>query len=122
MSSPTSRMKKSEVGEVRPSQTLTTYGVASLVDLPNMSVIVMGLDDWPVSHSTEISENRLLLSAQWILGPQVARLMTPPRGPESVGAQVNWFDESRQIGIPVAAFPRWMVWSVWRNGRRDDQL
>ena len=48
--------------------------------------------------------------------PQVARLMTPPRGPESVGAQVNWFDESRQVGIPVAAFPRWMVWSVWRNG------
>ena len=114
MSSPTSRMKKTEVGEVRPSQTLTTYGVASLVDLPSMSVIVMGLDDWPVSHSTEISENRLLLSAQWILGPQVARLMTPPRGPESVGAQVNWFDESRQIGIPVAAFPRWMVCSKCR--------
>ncbi|MFY8201936.1 MAG: hypothetical protein ACOVLE_14775 [Pirellula staleyi] len=33
-------MKKSEVGEVRPSQTITTYGIGSLVDLPNMSVIV----------------------------------------------------------------------------------
>ncbi len=114
MSGSASQMKKSEVGEVRPSQTLTTYGVASLVDLPNMSVIVMGLDDWPVSQSSEISEERLLLSARAILGPQVARLMTPPRGPESIGGQTNRFDESRLIGIPVAAFPRWMVCSKCR--------
>ena len=114
MSGSASHMKKSEVGEVRPSQTLTTYGVASLVDLPNMSVIVMGLDDWPVSQSSEISEERLLLSARAILGPQVSRLMTPPRGPESVSGQSNWFDESRLIGIPVAAFPRWMVCSKCR--------
>jgi hypothetical protein len=46
-------MKKSEVGEVRPSQTLTTYGIGSLVDLPNMSVIVMGLDDWPNGRQRE---------------------------------------------------------------------
>ena len=51
-----SQMRRSEVGEVRPSQTLTTYGVGSLVDLPNLSVLVMGLDDWPISHSTEIAE------------------------------------------------------------------
>jgi len=104
-----SHMRRSEVGEVRPSQTLTTYGVGSLVDLPNMSVIVMGLDDWPSSHSNEISEERLLRSAQSILGQQVSRFLTPPRGPDSVGAQTNWFDESRQIGVPVAPFPRWMV-------------
>jgi hypothetical protein len=102
-------MKKSEVGEARPSQTLTTYGIGSIVDLPNMSVMVMGLDDWPISHSTEIAEERLLRSAQSILGPKVSRFLTPPRGPESQGAQTNWFDESRQIGIPVAPFPRWMV-------------
>ena len=109
-----SQMRKSEVGEVRPSQTLTTYGVGSLVDLPNLSVIVMGLDDWPISHATEISEERLLQSAQSILGPQVSRLLTPPRGPEQIGAQTNWFDESRQIGVPVAPFPRWMVCSKCR--------
>lgn len=109
-----SHMRKSEVGEVRPSQTLMTYGVGSLVDLPNMSVIVMGLDDWPTSHSIEIAEGRLLRSAQSILGPQVARFLTPPRGPESQGSQTNWFDESRQIGVPVAPFPRWMVCSKCR--------
>ena len=40
-------MRKSEVGELRPSQVLTTFGIGSLVDLPNLSVMVMGLDDWP---------------------------------------------------------------------------
>lgn len=109
-----SHMRKSEVGEARPSQTLTTYGVGSLVDLPNMSVIVMGLDDWPSTHSNEIAEERLLRSAQSILGPKISRLFTPPRGSESRGAQSNWFDESRQIGIPVAPFPRWMVCSKCR--------
>lgn len=109
-----SHMRKSEVGEVRPSQTLTTFGIGSLVDLPNLSVVVMGLDDWPISHSTEIAEERLLRSAQSILGPQVNRLLTPPRGPESEGSQTNWFDESRQIGVPVAPFPRWMVCSRCR--------
>lgn len=107
-------MKKSEVGEVRPSQTLMTYGIGSLVDLPNMSVIVMGLDDWPNAHSNEIAEERLMRSAQSILGPQVTRFLTPPRGPESQGSQTNWFDESRQIGVPVAPFPRWMVCSKCR--------
>lgn len=104
-----SHMRKSEVGEVRPSQVITTFGIGSLVDLPNMSVIVMGLDDWNNAHSIEISEERLLRSAQSILGPQVSRFLTPPRGPESQGSQTNWFDESRQIGVPVAPFPRWMV-------------
>lgn len=109
-----SHMKKSEVGDVRPSQTITTYGIGSIVDLPNMSVIVMGLDDWPSAHSNEIAEERLMRSAQSILGPQVTRFLTPPRGPESQGSQTNWFDESRQIGIPVAPFPRWMVCSKCR--------
>jgi hypothetical protein len=107
-------MKKSEVGEARPSQTINSFGVGALVDLPNMSVIVMGIDDWPSSHATEIAEERLLRTAQSLLGPQVVRFMTPPRGPESQGAQTNWFDESRQIGIPVAPFPRWMVCSKCR--------
>jgi hypothetical protein len=112
--STSSHMRKSEVGEVRPSQTITTFGIGSLVDLPNMSVIVMGLDDWPNAHSNEIAEERLLRSARSILGPQVSRFLTPPRGPESQGSQTNWFDEARQIGVPVAPFPRWMVCSKCR--------
>jgi hypothetical protein len=74
----------------------------------------MGLDDWPNAHSTEIAEERILRSAQSILGQQVKRFLTPPRGVESRGFQTNWFDEARQIGVPVAPFPRWMVCSKCR--------
>jgi hypothetical protein len=102
-------MKKSEVGELRPSQLLLTFGVGAIVDLPNMSVMVMGLDDWPVRNSTEIGEERLLRSVQNVLGAQVLKLVTPPRGEETSSSQTNWFDESHQIGVPVAPFPRWMV-------------
>ncbi len=109
-----STMRKSEVGELRPSQVLTTFGIGSLVDLPNLSVMVMGLESWPDSYSTEIGEERLLLSAQKVLGPQLKRLLAAPRGPDTIGAQTNWFDESRQVGVPVAPFPRWLVCSKCR--------
>jgi hypothetical protein len=102
-------MPKCEVGEARPSQMLTTYGVGSIVDLPNMSALVMGLDDWPIAHSQEIGEERLLRTAQDILGAQVQSFRTPPRIADSAGPAPNWLDASRQIGVPVAPFPRWMV-------------
>ncbi len=108
---PANRLLKSEVGEVRPSQTITTFGVGTIVDLPNLSVLVMGLDDWSHTHSDGITEERLLLSAQSILGPQVARFLTPPRRPDAYLPAAAWFDEALQIGVPVAPFPRWMVCS-----------
>ena len=82
-------MRKSEVGELRPSQALTTFGIGSLIDLPNLSVMVMGLEDKPIAHSVEIGEERLLASVQKVLEPQVTRLLTAPKGPESVDAQTN---------------------------------
>jgi len=107
-------MRKSEVGELRPSQILTTFGIGSLVDLPNLSVMVMGLESWPDAYGTEIGEERLLYSAQKVLGPQLKQLKTAPRGPETIGAKTNWFDESRLIGVPVAPFPRWLICSKCR--------
>jgi Domain of unknown function (DUF1998) len=110
----TSQLRKSEVGELRPSQVLISFGIGSLVDLPNLSVLVMGLEDWPIAHSTEISEERLLASVQKVLGAQTKKLLTPPRGMETIGARTNWFDEANQIGMPVAPFPRWLVCSRCR--------
>ena len=106
-------LRKSEIGELRPSQLLTTFGIGSLIDLPNLSVLVMGLDDWQTANATEIGEPRLLRSVQRAIGSQVAKLLTPPRGPDTPGRS-NWFDESHQIGVPVAPFPRWMVCSKCR--------
>jgi len=56
-----------------------------------------------------VSEERLLQAVRSILGPQVSRLLAPPEAPESVGGPPNPFDERAMVGVPVAAFPRWMV-------------
>lgn len=96
------------VGEVRPSQLLYTFGVGAIVDLPSMSVMTMGLEDWPLGHATEISEERLLAAVVNVLGSQVKKLLAPPIPPEDV-YQTGPFDPAAQVGVPVAPFPRWMV-------------
>ena len=53
-----------ELGELRPSQLIFTFGVGSLVDLPNMSAMVMGLDDWDIRYCKELEEDRLVAAVQ----------------------------------------------------------
>ncbi len=104
----TATRKKYRVGELTPSQVLFTYGIGSIVDLPYISTIVMGLDDWEHPYPTVIGEERLLQVVRTILGSQVARLLAPPAAPEQPSPP-NPFDESHTVGVPVAAFPRWML-------------
>lgn len=99
---------KTKVGELRPSQILFSGGVGSVVDLPNLSAMAMGLDDWDITHAVELGEERLLAAARRSLGPQVKRLLSPPLPPESEGPP-NAFDESQKVGIPVSPFPTWML-------------
>ncbi len=99
--------KRCKVGELRPSQALTTFGIGSIIDLPNLSVMVMGLEDWPLKDTVEIGEQRLLASVKEVLGHQVKSLRSAPVVPDTY--QVNQFDASALVGIPVAPFPRWMV-------------
>lgn len=63
-----------KVGDLRLNQILLSLGVGSLVDLPNMSVIVMGIDDWDISRTLPISEDWLLAAVRSELGFQVERL------------------------------------------------
>ncbi len=106
----TATSDKRKVGEIRPSQLLYNYGVGSVVELPNLSVMVMGLDDWPIEQgATEIGEPRLLKAVQQELGPQVAKLLTPPVAADTAGAQPGPFDDTANVGVPVAPFPRWQV-------------
>lgn len=102
--------EKRKVGDLRPSQLLYTFGVGAIVELPNLSVMVMGLGDWPIEQgSSEITEPRLLRAVQHELGPQVAKLLTPPVTPESTGYQASPFDDTANVGVPVAPFPRWLL-------------
>jgi len=51
-----------KVGELRPSQFITTFGPGSIIDLPDYSVIMAGIDKWDnvdVSRASTIVEPRL---------------------------------------------------------------
>jgi len=98
---------KNRVGELRPSQLLFSSGVGAVVDLPHLSTMILGLDDWDIARATEIGEERLRVAVQAELGTQVNRLLTPPIAPDS--AATSPFDPTAQVGVPVATFPRWVV-------------
>ncbi|NJO07979.1 MAG: hypothetical protein HC876_22045 [Chloroflexaceae bacterium] len=44
-------------GKIRPSQIITTFGPGAVVDLPEDSVMIVGIDDWP--QGAVIREPRL---------------------------------------------------------------
>lgn len=93
------------VGDVRPSQLLWTYGPGALVDLPNLSVVTMGLDRWEVNRCPPIEEARLLEAVRRVLGQQVERLRMPPIIKDE---NASPFTPEGKIGVPVRPFPRWL--------------
>jgi len=97
-----------ELGELRPSQLIFTFGVGSLVDLPNMSAMIMGLDDWDTRYCQEIEEDRLVAAVQKRLGVQMNKLYMPP-------IKLDGMDRdpaAPAVGVPVAPFSRWLRCSL----------
>lgn len=93
-------------GEIRLSQVVTSYGPGSMVDLPERSVIVSGLDHWrfPTGERTRVSEPRLAAAAAAALGLEEVALYEPPvnaEDPRSPGA-----------GVPAFIFPTWFLAQV----------
>lgn len=99
--------QKQRVGEIRPSQMLYTYGVGATIDLPNLSVMIMGLDDWNKDLSVPINEERLLKTVRRVLGSQVQDLRQPPFAANESFS--NPFDNQNLQGTPVAPFPNWVL-------------
>ncbi len=93
------------IGEVRPSQLLWTYGPGALIDLPNLSVMTMGLDSWRKELCPPVEEPRLLNVVRRILGPQVQTLNLPPLKEDG---DANPFTAEAFEGVPVRPFPRWL--------------
>jgi len=96
---------KSPVGEVRPSQILWTYGPGALIDLPNLSVVTMGVDRWEKDRCIQIEEARLLAAVRNVLGPQVESLRVPPF---QQSEDIDPYSAEALIGMPVRPFPRWL--------------
>ncbi len=78
---------------IRPSQIITTFGPGSIVDLPDDSVMIAGIERWFESYKPhkKICEPRLQTALK------VNEFRTPPVG------------SFRQNDIPFVRFPRWRV-------------
>lgn len=95
----TARSNAKPHGQVRMSQTVTTFGPGSLLDLPDYSVLVGGLDHW--HKGEEVHESRLLEKLKVLLDLAELRLYTPPPDPEDPTAP--------RVGIRVWQFPEWFI-------------
>jgi hypothetical protein len=98
-------MKLTPVGQVAPSQLLWTYGPGSLVDMPSLCVLTMGLDRWDANRCIPVDEARLLAAVRTALGPQVTHLRTPPVVADDF---VDPFSAEAKVGVPVMPFPRFL--------------
>lgn len=86
---------KTPLGAVRRAQTITTYGVGSMIAIEDQSYIVSGLDRWrPPRPSDTIYEPRL---QRWL---EVAKLQLPPADepPSGNGIKVRLFPEMYSCG------------------------
>ena len=46
-------------GKMRPSQIVTQFGPGGLIDLPTLSMVVTGIEDWDTSTARRVDEPRL---------------------------------------------------------------
>lgn len=91
-------MSTRAIGDVRPSQVITTFGPGAIVDLQTLSVIVAGIDRWPLDDDLVVHEPRL----ERALG--VKRFF--PAKP-SEGSLYN-----KRGTVPAHLFPRYQVCPV----------
>ncbi len=95
-------------GEIRQSQVVTTFGPGSMVDLPNHSVIIGGLDYWSAGGET-IMEPRLTAKVAGVLGVPRIELRTPPPADDDPLAPLT----------PVEAF-QFPEWFITQDLERDE--
>ena len=98
-----SNKKRPSAGEIRQSQILSTFGPGSMVDLPDYSVLIGGLNHWR-GEKKRIYEDRLAGRVAEILEVHDVALYAPP---------VNEQDpKANHTGITAFTFPTWSVAQV----------
>ena len=105
MSAPSQHRRR--VGTVRPSHLMFTGGVGAVIDLPNFSVLVSGIDDWRYDHEYQrLTEPRLLRAVQALLGERAVTELRPAPWQPSPDDDPN--GAAAKIGVPVTPFPQWL--------------
>jgi hypothetical protein len=85
---------------MRQSQVVTTFGPGAMLDLPNHSVLVAGLDAWS-KGGVEIVEPRLTDKLAKLLDVPSLRLQAPPVEHEDPTAPAT--------GVDCFQFPEWFI-------------
>ncbi|MFM9048055.1 MAG: DrmB family protein [Cyanobium sp.] len=96
-----SSRKLPAIGEARQSQVLQLFGPGSMVDLPDYSVLIGGLDYWNTRGCTTIDEPRLLQLVRAATGVPHVELRTPPSGAEGANHSGG--------SIKALRFPQWSL-------------
>lgn len=86
---------KRAIGDVRPSQVITTFGPGAIVDLQTLSVIVAGIDSWRLDEELAIHE------------PRLQRALKVKRFFSAEPASGNYF--TKRGTVPTFLFPRYQV-------------
>src|SRR5215211_1086859 len=97
-------LRKRPHGRLRQSQVISTFGPGALVDLPNQSVMVAGLEYWSQAGQVEIQEPRLVAKLEKLLDLHGLRLRTPPLDDQDPTAPPT--------GIAAWLFPEWFITDV----------
>lgn len=97
------------VGSSRPSHLMFTGGVGGLVELPNFTIMVQGVDEWNYSRMGDIDptihEPRVLAAVRSRLSaPGVKALRSAPW---LEGQSNDPSGPANQVGVPVIPFPAW---------------
>ncbi|QEG00164.1 hypothetical protein Mal15_42330 [Stieleria maiorica] len=89
-------------GQIRQSQLITSFGPGAMLDLPDHSALVGGLDSWSTGGD-EIIEPRLADKLKDLFEPplQNLKLFSPPPDNDDHGAP--------QTGITAWQFPEWFI-------------
>ena len=95
------------VGEVRHGQLITSYGPGAMVDLPDRSVVVGGLNLWHYSRDDDscfIDERRLIAKLRNLLNVGSLLLKRPPSEDDNYAQKFR-----SSSGIRSPQFPLWFV-------------
>lgn len=92
-------------GQLRSSQMVTTFGPGAMVDLPDASVLIAGLEYWNHDknniNAIEIEEPRLIAKLKKLVdAPNLALLLPPPASDASHGFRPD---------VVAWRFPEWFI-------------